>query len=76
LHPVVEFEIEFVEQIVYADYNLKLFEMVAWTSEPSKKIVKKRLLIFRHYQVDVKEITCPLQWWEKHEVMFFIVNRF
>jgi hypothetical protein len=29
LHPVVEFEIEFVEQIVYADYNLKLFEMVA-----------------------------------------------
>jgi hypothetical protein len=34
LHPVVEFESEFVEQIVYANHNLDIFEMVAWTSEP------------------------------------------
>jgi hypothetical protein len=31
------------------------------------------MLIFRHYQVDSKEIKCPLQWWEKHEVTFPIV---
>jgi hypothetical protein len=24
--------------------------------------------------VDVNEIPCPLQWWEKHEVMFPIVG--
>jgi hypothetical protein len=35
-----------------------------------KKNVKRDLLIFRHYQVDVKEITCLLRWWEKHEVLF------
>jgi hypothetical protein len=29
LHPVVEFESEFVEQIVYANHNLDIFEMVA-----------------------------------------------
>ncbi len=28
------------------------------------------LLIFMCYQVDVKDIKCPLQWWEKHESMF------
>ncbi len=28
------------------------------------------LLIFMHYQVDVKDIKCPFQWWEKHESMF------
>ncbi len=31
------------------------------------------MLIFGHYQVDSKEIKCPLQWWEKHEVTFPIV---
>jgi hypothetical protein len=32
--------------------------------------MKRKLLVFWHYQVDVKEIKCPLQWWEKHEAMF------
>jgi hypothetical protein len=32
--------------------------------------VKKELLVFWHYLVDVKEIKCPFQWWEKHENMF------
>jgi len=35
-----------------------------------KLINKKALLVFKHYQVDVKDIKCPLQWWEKHESMF------
>jgi hypothetical protein len=33
-------------------------------------LINKELLIFRHYQVDVKDIKCSLQWWEKHESMF------
>jgi hypothetical protein len=32
--------------------------------------VEKELLIFKRYQLDVKDIKCPLQWWQKHEVMF------
>jgi hypothetical protein len=27
-------------------------------------------MIFRCYQVDPKDIKCPLQWWGKHETMF------
>jgi hypothetical protein len=26
--------------------------------------------------VDVKDIKCPLYWWEKHESMFFIVGSY
>ncbi len=43
-------------------------------NESSKENVKRNLLIFRHYQVDVKKITCPFRWWEKHEVLFPIVG--
>jgi hypothetical protein len=31
-------------------------------------------LVFRHYEVDVKEVKCPLWWWEKHETIFPIVG--
>jgi len=48
--------------------------MEVGTSEPSKDNVKRYILIFRHYQMDVKEITCPFRCWEKHEVLFPIVG--
>jgi hypothetical protein len=44
-----------------ANCNLDIFEKAAGTSEPSKEIVKRKLLIFRCYQVDVKKITCPFK---------------
>jgi hypothetical protein len=34
------------------------------------ELVNREFLIFRHYQVDVKDTKRPLQWWEKHESMF------
>ncbi len=34
------------------------------TSEPTTELVKRDQLISRRYQVDVKKIMCPLQWWE------------
>jgi hypothetical protein len=40
--------------------------------EPNTKLVTKEMLIFKCYQVDSKEIKCPLQWWAKHEAMFLI----
>jgi len=59
---------------VDAYYSLEIFEMEVGTSEPSKENVERDLLIFMHYQTDVKEIICPLRWWEKHEMLFPIVG--
>ncbi len=42
---MVESKNEFVDQIMDANYNLDIFEMVARTNEPTKDIVKKRFLI-------------------------------
>jgi hypothetical protein len=67
---LVEFERGVVNQKVEKDKSLDIFEMTINTSEPTTKLVNKELLIFRCYQVDVKNIECPLQWWEKHESMF------
>lgn len=74
LHQMVKFESEFVEQIMDANCNLDIFEMTIETNEPSKNIVKRQFLIFKRYQVDANEITCPLEWWERQAVMFPIVG--
>jgi hypothetical protein len=37
-----------------------IFEMIANTSEPMTKLVNREFLIFRRFQVDPKEIKCPL----------------
>jgi hypothetical protein len=37
----------------------------------TRELVNRKLLIFNQYQVDIKDIKCPLQWWEKHETTFF-----
>jgi hypothetical protein len=39
-----------------------------------KNLSLGELLIFKHYQVDRKDIKCPFQWCGKHEVMFPIVG--
>jgi hypothetical protein len=39
-----------------------------------KELVTKELLIFRCYEVDPKDIKCPLQWCGKHEAMFPTVD--
>jgi hypothetical protein len=52
---------------------LDIFEQTPITSEPTIKIVKREMLIFKHYQVNFKEIKWPLQWLVKHEAMFLII---
>jgi hypothetical protein len=74
LHPLVEYERGVVDQKVEEDMNLDIFEMTTNTSEPSMELVNKKLLIFKHYQVDVKDIKCPIQWWEKHESIFLTIG--
>jgi hypothetical protein len=55
--------------------SLNIFQMIAKTIEPTKDLVKKELLVFLCYQVDVKEIKCFFQWtWKKHEAMFCTIG--
>jgi hypothetical protein len=62
------------------DEEMDIFEMFARTSELAKEVVNKELLMFRRFQVDVKDIKCPLEWWLKHKSLFqlwhFLLVRF
>jgi hypothetical protein len=53
---------------------LDIFEQTISTSEPTKELIKRELLIFKRYQLDVKNIKCPLQWRQKHETMFSTIR--
>jgi hypothetical protein len=48
------------------DGSLDSFEMSIGTSESTKN--------FWHYQGNVKDSKCPLEWWKKNETMFFIIS--
>jgi hypothetical protein len=54
LHSLVEYE------KVEEDTSLDIFEMTINTSEPIIELINRKLLIFKCYQVDVKNIKCPL----------------
>ncbi len=57
------------------DCNLEVLEMVVITNEYVKELVNYELLIFQKYQVDMKDIKCPLDRWRKHKCsLFFIVD--
>ncbi len=60
LHPMVEFKRDVVEQKVEEDKSLDIFGMIASINEPTIELVNVEHLIFRHYQVDVKNIKCRL----------------
>jgi hypothetical protein len=60
LHTLVEFERGVVDQRVEKDNSLDIFEMTANTIELTIEMMNKELLIFKHYQMDVKDIKCPL----------------
>jgi hypothetical protein len=48
--------------------------MTSNNTETAKEIVTRKLLDFKRFHVDVKDIENPLQWWEKHESKFPIVR--
>ncbi len=61
LHPLVETESSFANIGVVEDSSLDIyFEQNYNISEPMKELMNRKLLIFRRYQVDVKEIKCVL----------------
>jgi hypothetical protein len=61
LHPLVESKKGVVNQRVEKDKSLDIFEMTTSTSELTMKLVNRELLILKRYQVDVKDIKCPIQ---------------
>jgi hypothetical protein len=52
------------------DNNLDILKMTLGNIKLVDDLVKIEQLVSWHYQVDVKEIKCPLSWSEKHETMF------
>jgi hypothetical protein len=42
----------------------------SFSNEPTKECVNWEFLLFRWFQADIKEISCPLLWWSKHETIF------
>jgi hypothetical protein len=44
-----------------------IFEMIVGTIQLAKELVNKELHMFWRYQVNAKDITCPLQRLGKHE---------
>ncbi len=48
--------------------------MTTNTSVPIMELFNRELLIFKCYQVNVKDIKCPFQWWEKYENMFPLIG--
>jgi len=63
-----------VEFVAYMQIDKK----IAWTFlkcllkqvSQQKEVVNKELHMFIRFQVDVKDIKCPLEWWAKHESLF------
>jgi hypothetical protein len=64
LHPLLKLDRNCADQDSFEqDCNLDILEQIASTSELVEELVKRKLLIFWRYQLDIKDINCPFQWW-------------
>ncbi len=75
LHPCFKIESSFVNNF-NEDNSLDIFDMVTNTNELIKKLLNKKLMIFRRFQMDAKYIKCFLEWWKKHESMYFSPEKY
>jgi hypothetical protein len=50
--------------------------MIIGISELLEEFLNRDLQMFQRYQVNAKDIKCLLEWWEKHESLFFTINVF
>jgi len=60
LHSLAESKKGITDQGVGEDNSLDIFERIANTSEPPLELISRELLVFNDYQMDVKDIKCPL----------------
>jgi hypothetical protein len=58
-HSSIAYESNIIDQRMNDNYNLDIFEITR-TNEPTKELVKRKLLMLKHFQVDVKKIKCLL----------------
>jgi hypothetical protein len=56
------------------DYRLNIFQMTTNNNEPTKELMPRKLLDFKRFHVDVKDIKNPLLCWEKHHCRFPVVG--
>jgi hypothetical protein len=61
LHPITKY-IGCIEQTIDEDCNFDIFQQTTFTSELTKELITRELLIFKCYQVDPKDIKCHFQW--------------
>jgi hypothetical protein len=61
-YPSIESNNDFANYRVDDDNSLDIFQITRGNTEPTKDLVQRKLLVFQHYQMDVKEINGPLQW--------------
>jgi hypothetical protein len=62
--PSFESLMEHLHPLVRLDRNCanqNIFEQIISTSELIEELVKRELLVFRRYQLDVNDIKCPFQ---------------
>jgi hypothetical protein len=50
----------FLIKMVEMENNLNIFEMIVSINETTMELINRELLIVKHYEVDVKNIKCPL----------------
>ncbi len=75
LYSLVSLNTNCADQDIFEhDCILDIFEQIVSTSELVEKLVKKVFSVFKRHQLDIKDIKCPLQWWQKHEAMFPIAG--
>jgi hypothetical protein len=66
-------KIDYVDQTTNAKSNLN-FLTNSQNNSTNEKTNHQKNIIFKHCQVDTKEIKCPFEWWGKGEAMFHIVG--
>ncbi len=60
-YPVAKFGLVANMQID-GENSVNIFEMFVKTNEPTKELMNKELHMFGRFQMDVKDIKCPLEW--------------
>jgi len=63
LHSLSKIESSFVNK-TNENISLDIFEMVTSTNELTKELVNQKLMIFRKFQANEKNIKCPLECWK------------
>ncbi len=60
LHPITKF-VGCVDQTINENCNLDIFQQIASTTKLVKELATRKLLTFKFYQADPKDIKCLLQ---------------